>query len=402
MSQYLFTSESVSEGHPDKLADQISDAVLDNLISQDASSRVAVETLLTNGLVVVAGEVTTEAYSDIASIVRDKILAVGYNDGSIGFDGASCGVTIALSQQSPEIASGVFNALESRSGAVKDKFDLLGAGDQGIMFGYAVNDNTDYFPVAGKLSHLITNRHAWLRKNDVSSLLLPDAKSQVTIKYVDNIPVSVENILVSTQHKKGTSLKEVEGYVINELIKPVLSEYINEYHFGELNIDNINYLINPAGEWNVGGPRSDAGLTGRKIIVDTYGGSARHGGGAFSGKDPSKVDRSGAYALRWVAKNIVAAGLAQEIEIQVAYAIGSAHPVSINVDTKGKPSVGKNVLEGIVNEVFDLRPAAIIEQLGLKKFNQYSETAKNGHFGSSILSFPWEETSVVDALQEYL
>ena len=402
MSQYLFTSESVSEGHPDKLADQISDAILDNLISQDSSSRVAVETLLTNGLVVVAGEVTTEAYSDIASIVRNKILSVGYTDGSIGFDGASCGVTVALSQQSPEIAKGVFTPLESRTGAAEDSYDLLGAGDQGIMFGYAVNDNTDYFPVAGKLSHLITDRHAWLRKNDNSSLLLPDAKSQVTIKYVDNVPVSVENVLVSTQHKKGTSLKQVEAYVINELIKPVLSNYVNEHHFGDLDISNISYLINPAGEWNVGGPRSDAGLTGRKIIVDTYTGSARHGGGAFSGKDPSKVDRSGAYALRWVAKNIVAAGLAQEVELQVAYAIGSARPVSISVDTKGKPSVGKNVLEGIVREVFDLRPAAIIENLVLREFNQYSQTARNGHFGSSIMSFPWEETSMVKSLQEYL
>ena len=402
MSQYLFTSESVSEGHPDKLADQISDAILDNLISQDSSSRVAVETLLTNGLVVVAGEVTTEAYSDIATIVRNKILSVGYTDGSIGFDGASCGVTVALSQQSPEIANGVFTPLESRTGAAEDSYDLLGAGDQGIMFGYAVNDNTDYFPVAGKLSHLITDRHAWLRKNDSSSLLLPDAKSQVTIKYVDNVPVSVENVLVSTQHKKGTSLKQVEAYVINELIKPVLSNYVNEHHFGDLDISDISYLINPAGEWNVGGPRSDAGLTGRKIIVDTYTGSARHGGGAFSGKDPSKVDRSGAYALRWVAKNIVAAGLAQEVELQVAYAIGSARPVSISVDTKGKPSAGKNVLEGIVREVFDLRPAAIIENLGLREFNQYSQTARNGHFGSSIMSFPWEETSMVKSLQEYL
>lgn len=402
MSQYLFTSESVTEGHPDKLADQISDAILDNLIAQDSSSRVAVETLLTNGLVVVAGEVTTEAYSDIATIVRNKILSVGYTDGSIGFDGASCGVTVALSQQSPEIANGVFTPLESRTGAAEDSYDLLGAGDQGIMFGYAVNDNTDYFPVAGKLSHLITDRHAWLRKNDNSSLLLPDAKSQVTIKYVDNVPVSVENVLVSTQHKKGTSLKQVEAYVINELIKPVLSNYVNEHHFGDLDISNISYLINPAGEWNVGGPRSDAGLTGRKIIVDTYTGSARHGGGAFSGKDPSKVDRSGAYALRWVAKNIVAAGLAQEVELQVAYAIGSARPVSISVDTKGKPSVGKNVLEGIVREVFDLRPAAIIENLGLREFNQYSQTARNGHFGSSIMSFPWEETSMVKSLQEYL
>lgn len=402
MSQHLFTSESVSEGHPDKLADQISDTVLDNLLLQDPSSRVAVETLLTNGLVVVAGEVTTEAYTDISTVVRDKILEVGYDDSSVGFDGASCGVTVALSQQSPEIAGGVFNALESRTGAAEDKYDLLGAGDQGIMFGYAVNDNKDYFPVAGKLSHLITERHAWLRKNSSSSLLLPDAKSQVTVRYEDNVPVCIENVLVSTQHKAGFTLQDVKDYVVSELIEPVLAKYAEEEHFGELDYSNVSFLVNPAGVWNIGGPRSDAGLTGRKIIVDTYNGYARHGGGAFSGKDPSKVDRSGAYALRWVAKNIVAAGLAEEIELQVAYAIGSSRPVSINIDTKGKRSIGKKALEGIVQEVFDLRPAAIIEKLGLKSFTNYSQTAKNGHFGSSKYDFPWEKLSAVDALQEYL
>lgn len=404
---HIFTAESVSEGHPDKLADQISDCILDAILTEDPQARVAVETLLTDGLAVIAGEVTTEAYVEIPNLVRNKMLEVGYNSSEIGLDGASCGVTVALSQQSPEIALGVFNALEGRTEASKDTRDEIekqGAGDQGIIFGYANSDNGSYFPIGGKLAHLLTAKHAEIRKHGSGQdILLPDAKAQVSIRYENQTPVSIESILVSTQHVKGLTLKQIQDFVKNELILPVIEDYTNNHHLGNHLRDEGNYLINPAGTWNVGGPKADAGLTGRKIIVDTYTGYARHGGGAFSGKEPSKVDRSAAYALRWVAKNLVAAGAAEEIEIQIAYAIGSAIPVSIHVDTKGKRNVGKSVIEGIIDEVFDLRPGAIIRDLNLRNIQIYAETARNGHFGRNPNnSFPWEALDKVQEIQTFL
>lgn len=406
MSSYIFTAESVSEGHPDKLADQISDTILDAILEQDPQGRVAIETLLTNGLVVIAGEVTAEAYVEIPELVRNKILEIGYNDGSIGFDGASCGITVAISQQSPEIAGGVFNAVEGRTEAptdTRDEIEKQGAGDQGIIFGYANSDNESYFPIGGKIAHLLTAKHAELRKTGIGQgILLPDAKSQVSIRYQDGIPVGIDNILISTQHAKGISLSEIQEFVRNELIRPVISEYIENQHFGVELTDAENYLINPAGTWNIGGPRSDAGLTGRKIIVDSYNGYSRHGGGCYSGKDLTKVDRSAAYALRWVAKNLVAAGAAEELELQVAYAIGSSLPVSIHVDTKGKRSIGASKIEGIISEVFDLRPGAIIKDLGLRDIQIYAETARNGHFGRQNELFPWERLNKVEEILQYV
>jgi S-adenosylmethionine synthetase len=406
MSRYNFTSESVSEGHPDKLADQISDSILDAYLKQDKDSRVAVESLLTNNLIMIAGEVTSNANVDIEKITRQLLLDVGYNSLEIGFDGASCGFTAAISEQSSEIATGVFNALEGRTEAYKDtrdQIEKLGAGDQGIIFGYANNDNSSYFPVAGKISHLLSQKHAEIRKTLQDSILLPDAKFQVTIGYENNEAVSIDNVLISTQHSKKFKLDDVKEYVTYELIKPVLSDYIENHHYGRELIDNNKYLINPAGEWNIGGPKSDAGLTGRKIIVDTYTGYAKHGGGAFSGKDPSKVDRSAAYALRWIAKNLVAAGAATELELQIAYAIGSSQPVSLYIDTKNKRSVGKTKIEGIINELFDLRPGAIIHDLELKTFSNYASTAKNGHFGRNPdNAFSWERLNKVNEIQNLL
>jgi S-adenosylmethionine synthetase len=406
MSSHIFTAESVSEGHPDKLADQVSDTILDAILKQDPKGRVAVETLLTKGLVVIAGEVTTEANIDIPELVRNKILDVGYDDEEIGFNGATCALTIAISQQSPEIASGVFNAVEGRTAAFKDtrsEIEKQGAGDQGIIFGYANSDNEDYFPIGGKIAHLLTAKHTELRKNGKGKgILLPDAKSQVSIQYEDGIPVGIDSILISTQHAKNISLNEIQDFVRMELIRPVLADYIETQHFGTTLIDSENYLINPAGTWNFGGPGADAGLTGRKIIVDSYNGYARHGGGCHSGKDVTKVDRSAAYALRWVAKNLVAAGAAEELELQIAYAIGSSLPVSIHVDTKGKRSVGASKIKGIINEIFDLRPGAILQDLSLREIQIYAETARNGHFGRENILFPWERLDKVEEIKQYL
>lgn len=401
---HLFTSESVTLGHPDKLADTISDSVLDAILLEDPRGRVACETLLTNGLVVVGGEITTEAYVDISAIVRSAVLAAGYNDSKIGLDGESVGVTVSISQQSPEIAGGVFDALEHR-GREADEVAKLGAGDQGIVFGYANSDNTDYFPVAGKLAHLLTARLAELRqpKQEGSDILLPDAKAQATVRYEDGEPVAIENVLISTQHTHAVNLRGLQMFVEHSVIKPVIAAYNERHSLRAPLVDAGNYLINPAGEWHIGGPKADAGLTGRKIIVDSYCGYARHGGGAYSGKDPSKTDRSGAYALRWVAKNLVAAGAAEELELQVAYAIGAAEPVSISVDTRGKRSVGAAKIEGVIREVFDLRPGAILRDLQLREHPVYAETATNGHFGRNPGDrFAWERLDRVAAIRELL
>ena len=402
-SSYLFSSEDVSEGHPDRLADQISDAILDAILTEDPVARVACETFLTNGLVVVGGEITTEASVDIPTIVRRTIREVGYTDSKIGLDADSVGVTVSISQQSPEIALGVFNALEGR-GTARPEVERLGAGDQGIMFGYANSDNDSYFPVAGKLAHLLTAKLAEVRherKHD--DVLLPDAKTQVTIRYEDGEPVAVENVLISTQHTHAVGLSGLKDYVTSEIIRPVLKQYNEVESLRAPLLDAGNYLINPAGAWHVGGPKADAGLTGRKTICDSYCGYARHGGGAYSGKDVSKTDRSGAYALRWVAKNIVAAGLAEELELQVAYAIGSSRPVSFYVDTRGKRSVGATRIEGIINEVFDLRPGAILRDLRLRQNPVYRESARNGHFGRNPEDkFSWERLDRVKDLQQHL
>lgn len=400
---HLFTSESVALGHPDKLADTISDSVLDAILQQDPVARVACETMLTNGLVLVGGEITTEAYVDIADIVRDTILAAGYNDSRIGLDGESVGVTVSISQQSPEIAAGVFNALEGR-GTARPEIERLGAGDQGIVFGYANSDNADYFPVAAKLAHMLTARLAKERRLTTEKpLLLPDAKAQVTIRYEDNRPVAIDNILISTQHSHLLDLPALQDHVRDRVIKPVVELYNEQLALHAPLRDEGRYLINPAGEWHVGGPKADAGLTGRKIIVDSYCGYARHGGGAYSGKDPSKTDRSGAYALRHIAKNLVAAGAAEEIELQVAYAIGSSQPVSIHVDTRGKRSVGALKIEGIISELFDLRPGAILRDLRLRENPVYALTAQNGHFGRNPEDrFSWERLDRVKDIQALL
>lgn len=403
MSSYLFTSESVSSGHPDKLADSVSDAILDAILEQDTEARVAVETLATNGLIVIAGEVTTEAYVDISDIVRSKVLDIGYDSSEKGFDGASCGITVSLSQQSPEIAGGVFNALEGRNDDTRDSISAQGAGDQGIIFGYANSDNDSYFPAAGKISHLLAERLEIVRKLDRDNdILFPDSKTQVTLAYENGIAVGVKKVLISTQHHPAVSQQKLQEYLIGNIIEPVLNEYNMEHAYGPELWNSGDYLINPAGPWSYGGPGADAGLTGRKIIVDSYNGYARHGGGAYSGKDPSKVDRSAAYALRHVAKNIVAAGLAEEVEIQVAYAIGSAEPVSIHVDTKGKKSVGARELERIILEEFDLRPGAIIKNLDLKK-PRYAKTSAYGHFGRNPNGlFTWEKLDKVADLKKYV
>lgn len=398
----MFTSESVSAGHPDKLADSVSDAILDAILEQDPDARVAVETLAANGLIVIAGEVTTEAYVEIPDIVRKRILEIGYDSSAKGFDGASCGITVTLSQQSPEIAGGVFDALEGRGDSTRDSISSQGAGDQGIIFGYANSDNTSYFPAAGKIAHLLAERLHIVRNNDSNSVLLPDSKTQVTLAYEDGIPVGINKVLISSQHYAEVSQTALYGYLVSNVIEPVIEEYNAEHAYGPELWNSGDYLINPAGAWSYGGPGADAGLTGRKIIVDSYNGYARHGGGAYSGKDASKVDRSAAYALRHVAKNLVAAGLAEEVEIQVAYAIGSAEPVSIHVDTKGKRSVGARELERIITEEFDLRPGAIIKDLDLKK-PRYSQTSAYGHFGRNPQGlFTWENLDKVQDLKKYV
>jgi S-adenosylmethionine synthetase len=389
----LFTSESVTEGHPDKIADQISDTVLDALLSKDPASRVAVETLITTGLVVVAGEVTTEAFANVAVLARERILEIGYDDSDKGFDGRSCGVQVAIGSQSPDIAQGVDDAYEERHDHSVDPLDRQGAGDQGLMFGYACDDTPQLMPLPITIAHRLAERLAEVRKNGTLPYLRPDGKTQVTIEYDDeDRPVRVDTVVVSTQHARHIDLEELLTPDVREqVVDPVLAEF-------DVPADDYRLLVNPTGRFEVGGPMGDAGLTGRKIIIDTYGGMARHGGGAFSGKDPSKVDRSAAYAMRWVAKNVVAAGLARRCEVQVAYAIGKAHPVGLFVDCFGTEIVPVATIQKAVLEVFDLRPAAIIRDLDLLR-PIYAQTAAYGHFGRELPEFTWERTDRVDALR---
>ncbi len=392
-SQRLFTSESVTEGHPDKICDQISDAILDAMLEQDANSRVAVETLVTTGLVHVAGEVTTEGYVEIPRIVRQKLLDIGYNSSAIGFDGNSCGVTVSIGQQSPDIAAGVDSAEEARLGIANDQYDSQGAGDQGIMFGYATNETKNLMPLPITIAHRLAERLAAVRKSGAVDFLRPDGKTQATILYEGSRPVGVDAIVVSSQHNPNVTQAEIRAAIESLVIAPVLAEF--EF---EMPADKDRIFINPTGTFIVGGPQGDAGLTGRKIIVDTYGGASRHGGGAFSGKDPSKVDRSAAYAMRWVAKTIVAAGLADRAEVQVAYAIGRAHPVGLYLDTFGTAKIDDAKIRSAVTQVFDLRPKAIIDALDLLR-PIYGQTATYGHFGRELESFTWESTSRADQLR---
>ncbi|MFL6100622.1 MAG: methionine adenosyltransferase [Actinomycetales bacterium] len=389
----LFTSESVTEGHPDKICDQISDTVLDAMLEQDPGSRVAVETMVTTGLVHLAGEVTTEAYVEIPKLVREKIVAIGYDSSVKGFDGASCGVEVSIGQQSPDIAQGVDTAYESRTGAV-DPLDKQGAGDQGLMFGYACEDTAELMPLPIWLAHRLAQRLTEVRKNGELPYLRPDGKTQVTIGYDGDKAVRLDTVVLSTQHASDVSLDGMlSPDIADHVVKPVLDTLAT---YSDLDTSQYRLLVNPTGRFEIGGPMGDAGLTGRKIIVDTYGGMARHGGGAFSGKDPSKVDRSAAYAMRWVAKNVVAAGLARRCEVQVAYAIGKAQPVGLYVETFGTELVDSTKILHAINEVFDLRPAAIVADLDLLR-PIYGPTAAYGHFGRP--GFSWEETNRVDALR---
>ena len=388
MTSRLFTSESVTEGHPDKICDAISDSILDELLRQDPASRVAVETMVTTGQVHVAGEVTTSAYADIPAIVRDTVLGIGYDSSSKGFDGASCGVNVAIGAQSPDIAQGVDVAFETRTHSAEEIEDHLseqGAGDQGLMFGYACTDTPELMPLPIALAHRLSRGLAGVRKSGAVPYLRPDGKTQVTIEYFRDKAVRLDTVVVSTQHAENIDLEQ--------LLAVDVREQVVEPELAALDIDTSGYrlLVNPTGRFVIGGPMGDAGLTGRKIIVDTYGGMARHGGGAFSGKDPSKVDRSGAYAMRWVAKNVVAAGLADRIEVQVAYAIGKASPVGLFVETFGTEQVDPDKIAQAIKKVFDLRPAAIIRDLDLKR-PIYAQTAAYGHFGRTDVDLPWENT----------
>jgi S-adenosylmethionine synthetase len=387
----LFTSESVTEGHPDKICDQISDAILDAMLEQDPNSRVAVETMVTTGLVHVAGEVTTAGYVEIPRLVREKVQEIGYTSSDIGFDGASCGVSISIGQQSPDIAQGVDTGFETREGGSVDRFDAQGAGDQGIMFGYATNETKTLMPTAIHISHRLSERLASVRKSGEVSFLRPDGKTQVTVGYEGTTPRTIEAVVLSTQHNPGVSHSDIVDAMRESVINPILEQTGLDY-------SGVKLFINPTGTFVVGGPMGDAGLTGRKIIVDTYGGASRHGGGAFSGKDPSKVDRSAAYALRHVAKNVVAAGLADRVEVQVAYAIGVARPVGLYVETFGTGKVADEAIVAAINEVFDLRPKAIIESLQLLR-PIYSKTAAYGHFGRELPEFTWEALDRADALR---
>ena len=392
MSKRLFTSESVTEGHPDKIADQISDAILDSLLSQDSKSRVAVETLITTGQVHVAGEVTTDGYADVMGIVRDTVIGIGYDSSVKGFDGNSCGVSISIGQQSQDIAQGVNDAFEHRVDSAVDPLDLQGAGDQGLMFGYACDDTKELMPLPIYLAHQLAEQLTAVRKSGALSYLRPDGKTQVTIEYDGDKAIALNTVVISSQHAEDVDVaKKLTPEVIEYVITPVLSKI-------DLPQTDMKILINPTGRFVIGGPMGDAGLTGRKIIVDTYGGMARHGGGAFSGKDPSKVDRSAAYAMRWVAKNVVAAGLARRCEVQVAYAIGKAHPVGVFVETFGTETVPVAKIQNAVTTVFDLRPAAIIRDLNLLR-PIYSQTAAYGHFGRELPDFTWEVTNRVDELR---
>ncbi len=391
MAKRLFTSESVTEGHPDKIADAISDAVLDSLLAQDPKSRVACETLITTGQVHVAGEVTTEGYADVMGLVRETVLNIGYDSSEKGFDGNSCGVSISIGQQSPDIAVGVDHAVEERVAASKDPLDLQGAGDQGLMFGYATRDTKELMPLPIAMAHRLAERLSSERKSGQLGYLRPDGKTQVTIEYDGDNPVALNTVVISSQHAPEIDIeKKMAPEVKKFVIDPILASF-------DLPASDVRILINPTGRFVIGGPMGDAGLTGRKIIVDTYGGMARHGGGAFSGKDPSKVDRSAAYAMRWVAKNIVAAGLADRCEVQVAYAIGKAQPVGLFVETFGTEKVPTQQISAALLQVFDLRPAAIIRDLNLLR-PIYSKTSAYGHFGRELVEFTWEKTDRASAL----
>ncbi|MEU2657871.1 methionine adenosyltransferase [Streptomyces sp. NPDC007325] len=397
MSGRLFTSESVTEGHPDKIADRISDTVLDALLAQDPQARVAVETLITTGQVHIAGEVTTTAYAPIAQLVRDAILDIGYDSSAKGFDGASCGVSVSLGAQSPDIARGVDTAYESRVDGADDELAAQGAGDQGLMFGYACDDTAELMPLPIALAHRLARRLTEVRKDGTVPYLRPDGKTQVTVEYDGDRPVRLDTVVVSSQHAADISVDglltpDIREYVVEHVLKELVEEGVT------LESDGYRLLVNPTGRFEVGGPMGDAGLTGRKIIIDTYGGMARHGGGAFSGKDPSKVDRSAAYAMRWVAKNVVAAGLARRCEVQVAYAIGKAEPVGLFVETFGTETVPVDRIQAAVTEVFDLRPAAIVRDLDLKR-PVYAQTAAYGHFGRELPDFTWERTDRAGALK---
>ncbi len=386
----LFTSESVTEGHPDKMADQISDAILDAIMEKDPMARVACETFLTTGMALIAGEISTTCYVDMPKIVRETIKEIGYTNADYGFDFKTSAVLTSIDEQSPDIAMGVDTALEARDGDM-DEADAIGAGDQGMMFGYATNETESYMPLPVYLAHGLTRQLTALRKSGEVSYLLPDGKSQVTVEYEDDKPVRVDTVVISTQHKGEATLEQVKQDVIEKVIKPVIP--------AELLDENTRYFINPTGRFVIGGPQGDTGLTGRKIIVDTYGGMARHGGGAFSGKDCTKVDRSGAYAARYVAKNVVAAGLADRCEVQLAYAIGVAYPVSILVDTFGTNKVPEEQIVKAVRDNFDLRPAGIIRELDLRR-PIYKQTAAYGHFGRTDLDLPWEQLNKVEALKK--
>lgn len=388
----LFTSESVTEGHPDKMADQISDAILDAILKDDPNGRVACETFVTTGLVFVSGEITTDCYVDIPHVVRETIRGIGYTRAKYGFDCDTCAVMTAIDEQSSDIAMGVDKALEKKEGAT-DAFSQIGAGDQGMMFGYACNETEELMPLPISLAHRLTKKLSEVRRADEHSLLLPDGKSQVTVEYDDdNNPVRVDTVVISVQHRAEASLDELRPYIIEKVIKTTIPEHLIDEH--------TRYLINPTGRFVIGGPQGDTGLTGRKIIVDTYGGMARHGGGAFSGKDPTKVDRSAAYLARYIAKNIVAAKLAAKAEVQLAYAIGVAEPVSIRVDTFGTGTVSEEELCKAVEQVFDARPAAIISNFDLRR-PIYKRTATFGHFGLNTIDMPWEKTDKVDELLRY-
>ena len=389
-----FTSESVTEGHPDKICDQISDAILDAMLAEDPNARVAVETMVTTGLVHVAGEVSTSGYVEIPAIVRKTVLDIGYNSSSIGFDGASCGVSVSIGQQSPDIAQGVDSGLEVRDGGSSDPYELQGAGDQGLMFGYASNETSNYMPTAIALAHRLSEKLSAVRKSGQVDFLRPDGKTQVTIGYEGVTPRTVEAIVVSSQHDDKVTQAEIHDAIRDQVVNPILSE-------SGLDFSNAKLFINPTGKFVIGGPQGDAGLTGRKIIVDTYGGASRHGGGAFSGKDPSKVDRSAAYAMRWVAKNVVASGAADRAEVQVAYAIGVANPVGIYLETFGTEKVDTQLIEKAIREIFDLRPRAIVESLDLLR-PIYKKTAAYGHFGRELPEFTWEKLNRVEELRSAL
>ncbi|WP_026760768.1 methionine adenosyltransferase [Selenomonas ruminantium] len=386
----LFTSESVTEGHPDKMADQISDSILDAIIAQDPQSRVACETLVTTGQVHVVGEISTNCYVDIPKIIRSTVEEIGYTDASYGFDCKTCGILVSLDEQSPDIAQGVDKALEARDGKM-DEAEAVGAGDQGMMFGYATNETPEFMPLPIALAQRLARRLTEVRKNGTLGYLRPDGKTQVTIVYEDGKPVAVDTIVISTQHDEDVTLEQIRNDLIEHVIKPVVP--------ADLLKEETRIFVNPTGKFVIGGPQGDSGLTGRKIIVDTYGGWARHGGGAFSGKDPTKVDRSAAYAARYVAKNIVAAGLADRCEIQLAYAIGVAYPVSVMVDTFGTNKVDEEKIEELVSKHFDLRPAGIIKMLDLRR-PIYKQTAAYGHFGRTDVDLPWEHTDKADVLKK--